>query len=74
MQTGPNIEETRYLAESVSIPVVASGGVSTKEDIYNLLKIEKYGVVGVITGKAIYSGTLDFKDAVRISKQKHANH
>jgi phosphoribosylformimino-5-aminoimidazole carboxamide ribotide isomerase len=74
MQTGPNIEETRCLAESVSIPVVASGGVSTKEDIYNLLKIEKYGVVGVITGKAIYSGTLDFKDAVRISKQKHANH
>ena len=48
--------------------------VKTKEDIYNLLKIEKYGVVGVITGKAIYSGTLDFKDAVRISKQKNANH
>jgi phosphoribosylformimino-5-aminoimidazole carboxamide ribotide isomerase len=74
MQSGPNIEETRLLAESVSIPVVASGGVSTKEDIYNLLEIEKYGVVGVITGKAIYSGTLDFREAVRISKQNKTNH
>lgn len=74
MQTGPNIEETRFLAESVSIPVVASGGVSTKEDIYKLLEIEKYGVAGVITGKAIYSGTLDFKEAVHIAKQKNANH
>ncbi len=69
MQTGPNIEETRRLAESVSIPVVASGGVSTIEDIKNLLSIEKYGVAGVITGKAIYSGTLDFKEALRVSKQ-----
>jgi phosphoribosylformimino-5-aminoimidazole carboxamide ribotide isomerase len=74
MQTGPNIEETRRLAESVSIPVVASGGVSTMADIYNLLTIERYGVAGVITGKAIYSGTLDFKEAVRISKQVNANH
>jgi phosphoribosylformimino-5-aminoimidazole carboxamide ribotide isomerase len=74
MQTGPNIEETRRLAESVSIPVVASGGVATIEDIYNLIKIEKYGVAGVITGRAIYSGTLDFKEAVHISKQVHASH
>lgn len=69
MQTGPNIEETRRLAESISIPVVASGGVSTIEDIRNLLSIEKYGVAGVITGKAIYSGTLDFKEALKISRQ-----
>ncbi|MBU1052249.1 MAG: 1-(5-phosphoribosyl)-5-[(5-phosphoribosylamino)methylideneamino]imidazole-4-carboxamide isomerase [Proteobacteria bacterium] len=69
MQTGPNIEETKRLAESVNIPVVASGGVSTIDDIRNLLSIEKYGVVGVITGKAIYSGTLDFREAVKISAQ-----
>lgn len=67
MQTGPNIEETKRLAEAVSIPVVASGGVSTIDDIRNLLSIEKYGVEGVITGKAIYSGTLDFREAVKIS-------
>ena len=69
MQTGPNIEETRRLAESVGIPVVASGGVSTLEDIQNLLPLEPVGVVGVITGKALYSGTLNFEEALRLTKQ-----
>jgi phosphoribosylformimino-5-aminoimidazole carboxamide ribotide isomerase len=67
METGPNLEETRHLAESISIPVVASGGVSTIDDIKKILSLESSGVVGVITGKAIYSGTLDFKEAVRIT-------
>jgi phosphoribosylformimino-5-aminoimidazole carboxamide ribotide isomerase len=66
MQTGPNIEETRRLAEAISIPVVASGGVSTIQDIQNLLPLESVGVVGVITGKALYSGTLDFKQALSL--------
>ncbi|MBW2656400.1 MAG: 1-(5-phosphoribosyl)-5-[(5-phosphoribosylamino)methylideneamino] imidazole-4-carboxamide isomerase [Deltaproteobacteria bacterium] len=66
MQTGPNIEETRRLAEAISIPVVASGGVSTIEDIQNLLPLETVGVIGVITGKALYSGTLDFKQALSL--------
>lgn len=68
MQTGPNIEETASLAEAVSIPIVASGGVSTIEDIKNLLKIEEKGVTGVITGRALYEGTLDLKEAIEISK------
>jgi phosphoribosylformimino-5-aminoimidazole carboxamide ribotide isomerase len=68
MQTGPNIEETAALAEAVSIPIIASGGVSTLQDIKNLLKIESKGVAGVITGKALYEGTLDLKEAIRISK------
>ncbi len=68
MQTGPNIEETAALAEAVSIPIVASGGVSTIEDIKNLLKIESKGVTGVITGRAIYEGTLDLEEAIRIAK------
>ncbi len=67
MQTGPNIEETRRLAEAVSIPVVASGGVSTLEDIKNLLPLRAVGVVGVITGRALYSGSLKLKDAIEIS-------
>ncbi len=68
MQIGPNIEETAALACAVSIPIVASGGVSTLQDIKNLLKIENKGVTGVITGRALYEGTLDLKEAIRISK------
>jgi len=64
MQTGPNIEETRRLAESIDIPVVASGGVSSMEDIIRLLPLESAGVVGVITGKALYSGALDLEQAI----------
>ena len=74
METGLNLEETRLLAESISIPVVASGGVSTIKDIINILSLESCGVVGVITGKAIYSGTLDFKEAVEIAGKIKANH
>jgi phosphoribosylformimino-5-aminoimidazole carboxamide ribotide isomerase len=74
METGPNLEETRLLAESISIPVVASGGVSTIKDIINILSLESCGVVGVITGKAIYSGTLDFKEAVGIAGKIQPNH
>ncbi len=68
MQTGPNIEETQQLAESISIPVVASGGVSTLNDIRNLLPLAKSGVTGVITGKALYSGTLILKDAIELAR------
>jgi phosphoribosylformimino-5-aminoimidazole carboxamide ribotide isomerase len=70
MQTGPNIEETRRLAEAIDIPVVASGGVATIQDIYNLLPLEAVGVTGIITGKALYSGTLDFKEALRVVRSK----
>jgi len=70
MQTGPNIEETRRLAEAIDIPVVASGGVATIRDIYDLLPLEAVGVTGIITGKALYSGTLDFKEALRVVRSK----
>jgi phosphoribosylformimino-5-aminoimidazole carboxamide ribotide isomerase len=70
MQTGPNIEETRRLAEAINIPVVASGGVATIKDIQNLLPLEASGVTGVITGKALYSGTLDFKEALSVVRKK----
>jgi phosphoribosylformimino-5-aminoimidazole carboxamide ribotide isomerase len=63
MQTGPNIEETRRLAEAVQIPVIASGGVGTLEHVRALLPLEAVGVIGVITGKALYSGSLRFEEA-----------
>ncbi len=65
MQTGPNIEETKRLAEAVAIPVYASGGVSTLADVQQLLPLAAVGVAGVITGRALYSGTLDLAEAIR---------
>ena len=73
MQTGPNIEATGQLARAVSIPVVASGGVSTLEDIHNLKPLEADGVTGVITGKALYSGTLDLKAALAAAGDQNAS-
>jgi phosphoribosylformimino-5-aminoimidazole carboxamide ribotide isomerase len=63
MQSGPNIEETRRLAEAVRLPVIASGGVGSLDHIRALLPLEAAGVAGVITGKALYSGAIAFADA-----------
>jgi len=72
MQTGPNLNATLRLAEAVSIPVVASGGVSSIEDIKNLLPLETAGVAGVIIGKALYSGKLDLKEALDLTAKTHS--
>jgi phosphoribosylformimino-5-aminoimidazole carboxamide ribotide isomerase len=69
MRTGPNIEQTRKVAESVDIPVVASGGVSLLDDIKALLPLESLGVVGVIIGKALYDGSVDLKEAVDLVRR-----
>lgn len=62
MMQGVNLDSTRKLAESVRIPVIASGGVTNMDDLVALQKIEESGVQGVITGRAIYEGTLDFAE------------
>ncbi len=67
MQTGPNIETTRMLAESVSIPIIASGGVSDINDIKKIFLLETSGVTGIITGRALYEKTLDLKEALKIA-------
>ena len=69
MMQGPNIEATKALAESINIPVIASGGLSTLDDIRRLIAIESSGVTGVITGKAIYSGAIDLREAVALTKK-----
>ena len=66
MEVGVNIENTKNLAESVDIPVIASGGVSGLKDIEELLRVESSGVIGVITGKALYSGALRLEDAIEM--------
>jgi phosphoribosylformimino-5-aminoimidazole carboxamide ribotide isomerase len=66
MMQGANIELTKKLAESIRIPVIASGGVTNLEDLMKLKAIEDSGVTGVITGRAIYEGTLDFAEGQRL--------
>ncbi len=61
MLTGPNVEATSALAEAISIPVIASGGVSTIKDIESYKDTE---LEGIIIGKALYSGDIDLRDAV----------
>jgi phosphoribosylformimino-5-aminoimidazole carboxamide ribotide isomerase len=65
MLTGINIEATVKLAQALTIPVIASGGLSGLADIERLCAIESEGVDGVICGRAIYNGALDFTAAQR---------
>jgi len=60
MLTGINIDATVKLAQALTIPVIASGGLGSLQDIENLCAVENEGVEGVICGRAIYSGDLDF--------------
>jgi len=62
---GPNLEALRELAQSISIPVIASGGVSSVSDLLSLLTLEPQGVTGAIVGRAIYTGDVDLKEAIR---------
>ncbi|HXX58163.1 MAG TPA: 1-(5-phosphoribosyl)-5-[(5-phosphoribosylamino)methylideneamino]imidazole-4-carboxamide isomerase [Thermodesulfovibrionales bacterium] len=64
MMTGPNKKAVGEMVRAVPIPVIASGGVSSLQDITGLMEIP--GLWGVITGKAIYSGALDLNEAVRL--------
>ncbi len=63
MLTGINIEATVKLAQALTIPVIASGGLGSMRDIENLCAVENEGIEGVICGRAIYSGDLDFAAA-----------
>jgi phosphoribosylformimino-5-aminoimidazole carboxamide ribotide isomerase len=69
MGTGLNFESTKNLTRSTSIPVIASGGVSQIEDIKHLVELEADGIIGVIVGRALYTGSLDLEEAIRISKR-----
>ena len=61
MLSGINIEATVRLAQALTIPVIASGGLSNIEDIRQLCAVESEGVVATIAGRAIYDGSLNFK-------------
>ena len=72
MQTGPNIQATRRLAQAVSIPVIASGGVGNLDHILALLPLQQDGVVGVIVGRALYTGSVDLREAITLSTRRKA--
>ena len=68
MMTGPNLEAVKIMVSGIKIPVIASGGISSIEDIRNLAAIK--GLWGAITGKAIYTGALDLQEAIRESEAR----
>ncbi len=68
MMSGVNVEATAKLASSIKIPVIASGGITNMDDIHALGKVADSGIMGAITGRAIYEGTLDFAEAEKLAE------
>ena len=62
---GPNLTALRAMADASSVPVIASGGVGCMADLLALLALEPIGVTGVITGRALYDGRIDLKEAIQ---------
>lgn len=62
---GPNLDALRQLAEATSVPVIASGGISSVTDLLSLLSLEMQGVTGAIVGRALYTGDVSLKEALR---------
>lgn len=67
MLMGPNFDATAELASKTGLKVIASGGVSSIEDMENLKKMEHLGIEGVIMGKALYTGAVNLKEALEVS-------
>ena len=68
MLSGVNVKATASLASETGCPVIASGGLTGLSDVYELLSVESKGVVGAITGRAIYEGTLNLAEAIRLTE------
>ena len=69
MLTGINIDATVALARNLSVPVIASGGLTSIEDVKALCAVESEGITGAITGRAVYQGTLNFAEAQKIADE-----
>ena len=69
MMNGVNVEATVKLAQAIRIPVIASGGITNMSDIKALCEVQDEGIMGAITGRAIYEGSLDFSEAYNYCKK-----
>ncbi|MGD8483305.1 MAG: 1-(5-phosphoribosyl)-5-[(5-phosphoribosylamino)methylideneamino]imidazole-4-carboxamide isomerase [Thioalkalispiraceae bacterium] len=69
MMQGVNVESTVKLAQAITIPVIASGGITNMDDIRALCAVADEGIMGAITGRAIYEGTLDFAEAQKLADE-----
>lgn len=69
MLSGVNIEATVALAQGLKIPVIASGGITNLDDVHRLCAVESEGIIGAITGRAIYEGSLDFSAAQALAEE-----
>jgi len=63
MMQGVNVEATVKMAQQINIPVIASGGITSMDDIKALNAVADEGIMGAITGRAIYEGTINFEEA-----------
>ena len=69
MLSGVNIDATVALARALTVPVIASGGITNLDDVKALCAVESEGIVGAITGRAVYQGTLDFAAAQKLADE-----
>jgi phosphoribosylformimino-5-aminoimidazole carboxamide ribotide isomerase len=69
MMTGVNIEATVALARAVNIPVIASGGITNLDDVRGLCGVASEGIMGAITGRALYEGSLDYRAAQQLADE-----
>ncbi len=65
--SGPNIKGTKELLKNTGLNIIASGGISSLDDIYKLKKLERQGLVGVIIGKALYEGRFTLPQALKMA-------
>ena len=70
MLTGPDIVGLRALLSLTEIPIIASGGVASVEDLRKLMDLESEGLLGAIIGKAIYEGRVNLEEAIRVCSRK----
>jgi phosphoribosylformimino-5-aminoimidazole carboxamide ribotide isomerase len=69
MMSGVNVDSTVELAQAIHIPVIASGGITTIDDIRALCAVTDEGIMGAITGRALYEGTLDLAEGQQLADE-----